>query len=63
MFKKLDYFILVPAFASFVYSVALWFGLLGPPNKEAGLFVAVWVPSILSLGCFAKASQRGKSNG
>ncbi len=63
MFKQTDFYILIPAFGSFLFSVALWFGFLGVPNKDAGLFVAVWVPSILSLGCFAKLSFRGKSNG
>lgn len=63
MFKKTDFFILIPAFGSFLYSVALWFGVLGAPNKDAGLFVAVWVPSILALGCFSKLSMREKSGG
>ncbi len=63
MFNKADYFILVAALASFLYSVALWFGMMGAPNKEGGLFVAVWVPSILSLGCFAKIATRVRSDG
>ena len=54
-----DYFILIAAGISFLYSVALWFGVFGAPDKTAGLFVAVWVPSILSLGCFAHLA--GKS--
>jgi hypothetical protein len=62
MFKKPDLFILTAALLSFVYSVALWFGALGTPNKDAGLFVAVWVPSILSLGCFVKLAIRGNSD-
>ena len=63
MFRKIDFFILIPAFISFLYSVVLWFGLVGAPNKEAGLFVAVWVPSILSLGVFSKLSMGGRSDG
>ena len=66
MFEKTDYFILVAGAVSFAYSVLLWFGAFGAPNKEAGLFVAVWVPSILSLGCFAKLGRLGateKSDG
>ena len=39
---------LVAAFISFVLSVSLWFF----SNKEQGLFVGIWVPSIISLGCF-----------
>jgi hypothetical protein len=42
--------ILVAAFASFLFSVSLWFGVFGEPDREAGLFVGLWVPSILSLG-------------
>ena len=37
---------LIAAGFSFVLSVSLWF--LG--NKEQGIFVGLWVPSILSLG-------------
>ena len=38
--------ILLAAFASFVISVVLWFG----GHHEEGIFVGLWVPSILSLG-------------
>ena len=34
------------AAASFLISVGLWFS----GSKEQGLFVGLWVPSILSLG-------------
>ena len=40
--------ILFAAFVSFVLSVALWFG----GNESQGIFVGLWVPSILSLGGF-----------
>jgi len=36
---------LVAAFISFSFSVVLWFFV----NKEYGIFVGLWVPSILSL--------------
>jgi hypothetical protein len=36
---------LVAAFISFCLSVVLWFFV----NKEYGIFVGLWVPSILSL--------------
>jgi hypothetical protein len=36
----------VAAGLSFVLSVYLWFG----GSKEQGLFVGLWVPSILALG-------------
>ena len=52
MFKPQDYLILGAAFISFLFSVSLWFGLIGPANKEAGVFVGLWVPSILSAGLY-----------
>ena len=44
---------LVAASISFVLSVALWF--FG--DKQAGLFVGIWVPSILSLGALVKSGR------
>ena len=44
----------VAAFASFVVSVYLWFLV----DKESGLFVGLWVPSILSLGALLLAGRR-----
>ena len=41
--------ILVAAFVSFLLSVTLWF----TGSHEQGLFVGLWVPSILSFGCVA----------
>ncbi len=38
--------ILFAAFASFVLSVSLWFS----DQKTEGVFVGLWVPSILALG-------------
>jgi len=38
--------ILLAAFLSFVLSVTLWFS----GHKQEGIFVGLWVPSILSLG-------------
>ena len=45
MFQKLDYFFLFSAFASFLASVGLWFLV----NHDYGVYVGLWVPSILSL--------------
>ncbi len=39
---------------SFVFSVSLWFS----GHREEGLFVGLWVPSILSLGALFFASQQ-----
>lgn len=36
---------LIAAFLSFVFSVVLWFFV----DKDTGLFVGIWVPSILAL--------------
>jgi hypothetical protein len=38
--------VLLAAFVSFVVSVVLWFG----GQHGQGIFVGLWVPSILSLG-------------
>lgn len=59
MLKIQDYLILGAAFVSFLFSVSLWFGLIGPANKEAGLFVGLWVPSILSTGLYV-GSRAGR---
>ena len=40
--------ILAAAFASFLLSVTLWF----TDHRETGIFVGLWVPSILALGAF-----------
>lgn len=44
--------ILLAAFASFSLSVTLWF----TDNRDEGIFVGLWVPSILALGGFYLAS-------
>ncbi len=40
--------VLLAAFLSFLFSVSLWF--FG--NQSEGVFVGIWVPTILSLGAF-----------
>jgi len=60
MFKRQDIFVLIATGTSFLYSIGLWFGAFGAPNKDAGLFVGIWVPSILSLACFAKLAENGQ---
>ena len=42
------------AFLSFVLSVSLWFG----GNHDAGVFVGIWVPSILALGIYVQNATR-----
>ena len=45
MFTKIDYPFLIATFVSFVASVALWFLV----DHDYGMFVGIWVPSILAL--------------
>ena len=45
MFEKVDYPFLFASFASFLASVSLWFLV----NRDYGVFVGLWVPSILIL--------------
>ena len=60
MFNKADYIILGAAFVSFLFSVALWFDVFGIENRDAGIFVGIWVPSILTLGLFFRTGAKGK---
>jgi hypothetical protein len=48
--------ILVAAGLSFLLSVFLWFY----GSKEQGIFVGLWVPSILSFGAFVFAARGEK---
>ena len=47
---------LIAAGVSFLFSVSLWFS----GSREEGLFVGLWVPSILSFGTLILGRQ---SNG
>ncbi len=60
MFSKPDYIILIAAFVSFLFSISLWFGVFGAENRDAGIFVGLWVPSILGFGLFFKLSGQGR---
>lgn len=60
MFTKADWLILLAAFLSFLFSVALWFGVGMSASKEAGLFVGLWVPSILSVGIYFRLATKGR---
>ena len=44
---------LLAVFISFCFSVALWFFV----NKDYGIFVGLWVPSILSLGALVRVRR------
>lgn len=60
MFDKSDYLILGAAFISFLFSVALWFGVFGEEQKQAGIFVGIWVPSIIGLGIYFRLKTGGR---
>jgi len=51
--KAGKWLILVAAFLSFLFSVYLWFS----GQRDEGMFVGIWVPSILSLGCLLFAGK------
>ena len=44
--------LLLAAFIAFLFSVFLWFFV----DKDSGLFVGIWVPSILSLATALRRS-------
>lgn len=46
--------VIVGAFVSFLFSVSLWFAGM----REEGLFVGIWVPSILGLGNLLLPARR-----
>ena len=47
-FKKSTVLLISAAFISFLLSVTLWFSGF----KDEGMYVGLWVPSILALGSF-----------
>jgi len=53
--KTAKLLILAAAGLSFLFSVYLWFSV----DKEQGVFVGLWVPSILSFGALI-TSGRGQ---
>ena len=48
--------ILTAAGISFLFSVYLWFAV----NREQGIFVGLWVPSILSFGTLVTGGRGGR---
>ena len=51
-----DYLILAAAGFSFLLSVGLWFN----GSKEQGLYVGLWVPSIISTGIYFRVLMGAK---
>ncbi|WP_161499354.1 hypothetical protein [Flavipsychrobacter stenotrophus] len=52
--EVVDMLILLSAFLSLVYSELSWF----KGEKEAALFVGLWVPSIIGFGIYLKLLKR-----
>jgi hypothetical protein len=52
--------ILVSAAASLALSISLYFAGNEQTDKLNGIYVGVWVPSILALGAFLLSAQKDK---
>ena len=52
--KRSDNFILTSAFLSFLLSIYLWFS----GQQDEGLYVGLWVPSILAAGAYIKQNNK-----
>ncbi len=52
------YYPVILAFLSFLYSVTLWF----TGNKLEGIFVGIWVPSILSASIALRQIRSDRIN-
>lgn len=50
MLKSYDYVLLAAAFVSFLFSIYLWFN----GQRDEGIFVGIWVPSILAFGGYMR---------
>ena len=53
---KGDYYPIILAFFSFLYSVTLWFS----GQKLEGIFVGIWVPSILGFSIAIRQRRRDR---
>ena len=56
-FHKTKVVFLAASFFSFLLSVTLWFLV----DKEMGLFVGLWVPSLLALGALLLVGEEDSS--
>lgn len=54
--KSYDYVLLSAAFLSFLFSVYLWFS----GSRDEGVFVGIWVPSILAFGGYVKIAMNSR---
>lgn len=55
--RRVKWLFLIAAGASFLFSVSLWFAGL----RDEGMFVGLWVPSILALGALMLGGQGRQS--
>jgi len=61
MFKKFtiaDKFMFVSAMLSLVFSEVLYF----QGDKDGGIFIGIWVPSILAFGIYLKLIKNTKND-
>jgi asparagine N-glycosylation enzyme membrane subunit Stt3 len=54
VFHRSDSLFLTAAFLSFLFSVYLWF----TGQRDEGMFVGIWVPSILSFATLAALARK-----
>lgn len=54
MFHRSDSVFLIAAFLSFIFSVYLWF----TGQRDEGMFVGIWVPSILSFATLTAQTRK-----
>ena len=52
-----DYYPIILAFFSFLYSVSLWFS----GQKLEGIFVGIWVPSILGFSVAIRQRRKDRN--
>ena len=57
-FTTADKFLFVAALLSLVFSEVLYF----QGNKEDGMFIGIWVPSILAFGIYLKLLNKTKND-
>ena len=55
--NRSDQFFFVSAFLSFLFSIYLWFN----GQQQEGIFVGIWVPSILSAAILIKQITNQKN--
>jgi hypothetical protein len=53
-FQRTKIAFLAAGFISFLFSVSLWFFV----DKDQGVFVGLWVPSVLALGALVLAGEK-----